>query len=106
DGGLAPQCGAAGEAEATAVVMYNNEPGRFSGGGRADLGVPAIGISGEAGAHLIVLVEDGEAPTLEWTEERVSTPNPTGGTISSFSSFGLAPDLALKPDLGAPGGLT
>jgi hypothetical protein len=31
-------------------------------------------------------------------------PNPTGNLISSFSSYGLAPDLSLKPDIGAPGG--
>ena len=35
---------------------------------------------------------------------RVSTPEPTGGTISSFSSFGLNAELTLKPDIGAPGG--
>ena len=29
---------------------------------------------------------------------------PTGGLISGFSSYGLAPDLTLKPDIGAPGG--
>ena len=28
----------------------------------------------------------------------------TGGLISSFSSYGLSPDLDLKPDMGAPGG--
>jgi minor extracellular serine protease Vpr len=36
--------------------------------------------------------------------QMVSAPNPTGGLISSFSSYGLSPDLALKPDIGAPGG--
>jgi len=35
----------------------------------------------------------------------VSIVNPTGNLISSFSSYGLSPDLALKPDIGAPGGL-
>ena len=30
--------------------------------------------------------------------------DPTGGRISSFSSYGLSPDLSLKPDIGAPGG--
>ena len=29
---------------------------------------------------------------------------PTSGTISSFSSWGLAADLSVKPDIGAPGG--
>jgi minor extracellular serine protease Vpr len=42
--------------------------------------------------------------TLTWTADEVSTPSPTGGLISSFSSYGLSPDLALKPDIGAPGG--
>jgi minor extracellular serine protease Vpr len=28
----------------------------------------------------------------------------TGGLISGFSSFGLAADLSLKPNIGAPGG--
>ena len=31
--------------------------------------------------------------------------NPTGGLISSFSSYGTAATLELKPDIGAPGGL-
>jgi minor extracellular serine protease Vpr len=35
----------------------------------------------------------------------VSDPLPTGGLISSFSSWGLAADLSFKPDLGAPGGM-
>ncbi len=30
--------------------------------------------------------------------------NPTGGLISSFSSYGLEAELDLKPDIGAPGG--
>jgi len=41
---------------------------------------------------------------LTWTDQTKSTVNPTGGLISSFSSYGLSPDLALKPDIGAPGG--
>jgi hypothetical protein len=41
---------------------------------------------------------------LTWTADVGSFPSPTGGLISSFSSYGLSPDLALKPDIGAPGG--
>jgi hypothetical protein len=40
-----------------------------------------------------------------WTNGRDGFPVPTGNLISSFSSYGLVPDLTLKPDIGAPGGL-
>ena len=42
---------------------------------------------------------------MTWTTSVASFPNTaTGGLISVFSSYGLAADLSLKPDLGAPGG--
>ena len=41
---------------------------------------------------------------MTWTDQSDSFPAPTGGLISSFSSYGLSPDLSLKPDIGAPGG--
>ena len=44
-------------------------------------------------------------PTLTWTSQTVQTPIASGGLISGFSSFGLAADLSLKPQIGAPGGL-
>ncbi|WP_053616042.1 S8 family serine peptidase [Nocardiopsis sp. NRRL B-16309] len=96
---------AAVDAGATGVVMYNNVPGMFAGGGITDRGPFSIGVSDESGAHLVELLDAGETVTLDWTDESVSTPNPTGGLISSFSSYGMSPDLALKPDIGAPGGL-
>ncbi|MFD3684229.1 S8 family serine peptidase [Nocardiopsis sp. NPDC058631] len=92
-------------AGATGVVMYNNVAGMFAGGGIVDQGAFSIGVSDEAGAHLLELLEGDEPVTLTWTGEDITIPNPTGGLISSFSSFGLAADLALKPDIGAPGGL-
>ncbi|MFD6952997.1 peptidase S8 [Nocardiopsis sp. TSRI0078] len=92
-------------AGATGVVMYNNVAGMFAGGGIVDQGAFAIGISAASGAHLRELLEGGETVTLSWTGESTTVPNPTGGLISSFSSFGLSPDLTLKPDIGAPGGL-
>ena len=41
---------------------------------------------------------------LTWTTDLVSEPNATGNVISACSSYGLSPDLSLKPDIGAPGG--
>jgi hypothetical protein len=41
---------------------------------------------------------------LTWTDQLDSVPIPTANLISSFSSYGPAPDLSFKPDIGAPGG--
>ncbi|HYG57982.1 MAG TPA: S8 family serine peptidase, partial [Symbiobacteriaceae bacterium] len=41
--------------------------------------------------------------TMTWTENEGSHLNPVGGLIASSSSYGLAADLSLKPDIGAPG---
>jgi minor extracellular serine protease Vpr len=88
---------------AEAVVIANNAPGLFNG----TLGAPIPGVAPTVGISL----EDGNyiraqaAPvSMTWTDQMGSFPSPTGGLISSFSSYGLSPDLALKPDIGAPGG--
>jgi hypothetical protein len=84
------------------VIVYNNTPGLFAGGGVVGVpGVFGIAISQADGHYLRTL----SGATAQWTDVRVNAPNPTGGLISSFSSYGLSPDLALKPDIGAPGGL-
>jgi subtilisin family serine protease len=91
-------------AGATAVVIYNNSPGNFSGTLGSQIGdgsVPVISIA-QADSWFI---QAQTAPVfMTWTDRLVSFPSPNGGLISSFSSYGLAPDLSLKPDIGAPGG--
>jgi len=92
-------------AGAVGVIIMNNSPGLFAGGGVVPRnGVWAIAVSQEDGLHLRG-IPAGSPVTLTWSDVRVNAPNPTGGRISSFSSYGLAPDLTLKPDIGAPGGL-
>jgi minor extracellular serine protease Vpr len=91
---------------AVAVVIYNNVPGIFAGGGViAKNNVPAVGVSQADGLAIRELLTKNETVTLTWTDVRVNAPNPTGGLISSFSSYGMTAELNLKPDLGAPGGL-
>jgi minor extracellular serine protease Vpr len=93
-------------AGAAAVILYNNAPGRFSPtvAGTPAITIPVVAISDTEGALI-----DGrlavDPVTMTWTDELLVSVNPTGGLISSFSSYGLSPDLALKPDIGAPGGL-
>lgn len=97
------KAGNAINAGAAAVIISNNSAGVFSGTLGAPLGssVPVVAISQEDGNWLTTQ----PAPvTLTWTSQSGSFPSPTAGLISSFSSYGLSPDLDLKPDLGAPGG--
>lgn len=97
-------------AGAAAVIVYNNVPGVVAGTVVAtdppgDLsGYPIVGISQADGAVLNSRIAAGDT-TLTWSNVQGTFANPTGGLISSFSSYGLAADLNLKPDIGAPGGL-
>jgi len=90
-------------AGAIAVVIHNSSPGVFNGtlGAPIDGVTPVVGISLADGLFIRAQV----APvTMTWTDQMVSAASPNGGLISSFSSYGLSPDLAVKPDIGAPGG--
>ena len=84
-------------------LVSNNAPGVFNGtlGAPIDGVTPVVGISLADGNFLRAQA----APVMmTWTDQTASFISPTGGLISSFSSYGLSPDLALKPDIGAPGG--
>jgi minor extracellular serine protease Vpr len=93
-------------AGARAVIIYNNVPGRFAAtvAGTPPVGIPVVTISDQEGLLINNRIAQGPV-TLTWTDQVGSFPNPTGNLISSFSSIGLSPDLSLKPNLGAPGGL-
>lgn len=90
-------------AGAIAVLISNNAPGVFSGtlGAPIDGVTPVVGISQADGNFLRA---QATPVMMTWTDQTASFVSPTGGLISSFSSYGLSPDLALKPDIGAPGG--
>ncbi len=97
---------AAQNAGAAAVVLYNNVAGRFSPtvAGSPAITIPVVAISDTEGVLIDGRIAAGPT-TMTWTDDQGSFTNPTGGLISSFSSFGLEAELGLKPDIGAPGGL-
>lgn len=106
--GLAPfsdKVSLAMAAGAEVAVIYNNVPGSFAGTLQfPDIDwIPALSISREDGLAILARMEH-DAVALTWTDEQRSLPDPTGGQTSSFSSWGPAPDLTLKPDIAAPGG--
>jgi subtilisin family serine protease len=92
-------------AGAAAVVIYNNVPGRLSAtvAGTPAVTIPVVTISDAEGVLINGRLAAG-AVTMTWTSAVGSFTNPTGNLISSFSSYGMSPDLTLKPDIGAPGG--
>ncbi len=94
------------EAGAAAAIIYNNVPGLLNPTveGEVEITIPVVFIDLEDGLAIHASATDADGAELVWTEETAQAPNPTGGLISSFSSYGLAADLSLKPDIGAPGG--
>ncbi len=64
--------------------------------------IPVIGISKEAGEAMVAAA----TKTVSFSADYYGkAENPTGYQISSFSSIGPAPDLTIKPEISAPGGL-
>lgn len=92
-------------AGAAGVVLYNNAPGRVNPtvAGPVPITIPVVAITAADGVEINNRLAAGGV-MLTWTETVVSEPLSTAGLISSFSSYGVAPDLSLKPDIGAPGG--
>ena len=71
--------------------------------GTPPITIPVVSISAANGVLIDGRLASGPV-TMTWTSLIASEPQPTGGLISSFSSYGLPPDLSFKPDIGAPGG--
>ena len=98
-------------AGALGVVIYNNTTGGLAplitptNSGDPLVEIPVVGITMADGNLIDGRLASGPV-TMTWTDQFVGTPisAATAGLISSFSSYGLSPDLTLKPDIGAPGG--
>ena len=92
-------------AGAIGVVLYNNVAGRVSPtvAGAPPITIPVVAVSNTEGALINGRLAAGPVD-MTWQAGVASFASPTGGLISSFSSYGLAADLSLKPNIGAPGG--
>ena len=89
---------------AVAALIYNDTPGIFIASlGFPEIPLPAGTLSLEDGSYLAARARF--PTTLFWTNDFVEVPNMSAGNVSSFSSYGAGPDLDLKPDLAAPGGM-
>ena len=92
-------------AGAVGVVIYNNVAGHIGSitvAGAPAITIPVVGISGVHG-ELIDSRLAGGSVTMTWTDLLDTFPNPSAGLISATSSYGVSPDLQMKPNIGAPG---
>lgn len=90
---------AAKNAGAAGILVYNNEPGMlYMQLDKYDL--PSAFISQADGKALAALEESARKLTVSASYGKVD--NPTSGEMSDFSSWGVTPELTLKPDITAP----
>ena len=92
-----------------AVILYNNQPGRARrpsitvAPDTERVTIPVVFISQRAATHRHLLA--GGPRQVTWTGQFANEVSRRLGRSSSFTSWGLAADLSVKPDIGAPGGL-
>ena len=94
----------AANAGAVACLVYDNVDGSLIN--MLDAGVLPNGFITKASGEILAANATDGVGTLEVmpAEMMTETPNPLGGTMSDFSSWGVTPDLQLSPDVTAPGG--
>jgi hypothetical protein len=92
-------------AGAAGVVLYNNQAGSVNPtvAGAVAITIPVVMISQVQGNQLDSRLAAGPA-TMTWTDTMGSYPNSLGNRLSDFTSYGMTPDLVLKPDIAGPGG--
>ena len=99
------KCENAEAAGAVAVIVYNNETGEFgmdlTG---CEVNIPCVSIMQQDGEMLVEMLEENPEMTVFFSDDLTPLPSQYGYQLSEFSSWGVAPDLSLEPDITAPGG--
>lgn len=90
-------------AGAIGLIVYNHADGgealiSMAGGDTAK--IPFVFIGEIAGNAIVNALN----ATITFTDEQISTENPSAWRMSDFSSWGTTPDLRMKPEITAPGG--
>ena len=90
---------------AVACIVYNNDVGEFGmdlTGSTAT--IPCISVMMADGEYMIEQLQNNPDFTISFPKDLTPLPSQFAGQISDFSSWGVAPDLSLEPDITAPGG--
>lgn len=83
-----------------AIIFYDNvDESTIPTAGISNTTTPAITVSKDDGEYMLAAADH----TLTVTQGQ-RTAAPTNYSVSEFSSWGVTPDLKLKPEISAPGG--
>ena len=89
------------DAGAIAMIVYNNTDAEETVYMQLNGLIPAVFLSKAEGK----LLRNAAVKEITLSNDFVGRmPSPDAGTMSDFSSMGVAPDLSLKPEITAPGG--
>lgn len=89
---------------AEGVIIYNNEDGMLNMATDDEIVIPQLFMFKSDGDYLAELLEEGETVTIAFKGEEKKVANPTADEMSSFTSWGVTPNLDFKPEITAPGG--
>ncbi|KHE68902.1 S8 family serine peptidase, partial [Halobacillus sp. BBL2006] len=92
------------ERGAVGVIIYNNVDGYISMATSGEIKIPQLSISKEDGVMLAEKLQNDQKVEIAFEGEEVKTKNPEAGKMSSFTSWGVTPNLNFKPEITAPGG--
>jgi minor extracellular serine protease Vpr len=93
-------------AGALGLAIYTSVPRTFFGptvAGTPAATIPVVGLTADEGATINDRLASGPV-AMTWTNQTMGVPEWTAGLTSNFSSYGLSPEIDVKPDIGAPGG--
>ena len=90
-------------AGAAGVIIYNNTSGYISMATESTITIPQLSLSQSDGLAIKQALENGTV-TVSFEGKSQTAPNPEAGKMSSFTSWGITPNLDFKPEITAPGG--
>jgi lactocepin len=91
-------------AGAAGAIVYNNTDGMVNMASDPAIVIPQLFLAKADGDALAAALRNGQTATVTFPGGKTSVPNAEAGKMSSFSSWGLTPNLDFKPEITAPGG--
>ncbi|MBW3110890.1 S8 family serine peptidase [Bacillus sp. MCCB 382] len=92
------------EKGAIAVIIYNNTGGFVSMATDNSIEIPQLFVLKQYGDEIKGLLDEGKKVEIAFKGEKVKSLNPEAGKMSTFTSWGVTPNLDFKPEITAPGG--